>query len=93
MGKVFEILPGARIPASLTPGTIPYINYQYSPGRKNQYGEYGNWFFSGGAKYEFTRRFVLQVSAAQSILLTDDADFADRTVAAVEAAVLVLLQQ
>src|SRR5204863_4441662 len=57
-----------KIPAIYTPNTIPYINYQYSNGRKNQYGEYGNWFFSGGAKYEFTRNFVLQVSAAQSIL-------------------------
>ena len=68
VGRVFEIIPGARIPASYTPGTIPYINYQYSNGRHDQYGEYGNWFFSGGAKYEFTRNFVLQVAAAQSIL-------------------------
>ncbi len=68
VGKVFEILPGARIPSNLTPGTIPYINYQYSPGRKNQYGDYGNWFFSGGAKYEFARNFVLQLAVAQSIL-------------------------
>ncbi len=68
VGKVFEILPAARIPAIYTPGTIPYINYQYSPGRQNQYGDYGNWFLSGGAKYEFTRNLVLQVAAAQSIL-------------------------
>jgi TonB-dependent receptor len=68
VGKVFEILPAARIPAIYTPGTIPYLSYQYSPGRKNQYGDYGNWFFSGGAKYEFTRNLVLQVAAAQSIL-------------------------
>jgi TonB-dependent receptor len=68
VGKVFEIIPAAKIPAVYTPNTIPYISYQYSRGRQNQYGEYGNWFFSGGAKYEFTRNFVLQVSAAQSIL-------------------------
>jgi iron complex outermembrane receptor protein len=68
VGKVFEIIPAARIPAIYTPGTIPYINYQYSNGRKNQYGEYDNWFFSGGAKYEFTRNLVFQVAAAQSIL-------------------------
>ena len=68
VGKVFEILPASRIPAIYTPGTIPYLNYQYSPGRKNQYGDYGDWFLSGGAKYEFTRNFVLQLSAAQSIL-------------------------
>jgi TonB-dependent receptor len=68
VGKVFEILPAARIPAIYTPGTIPYINYQYSPGRHNQYGEYDNWFLSGGAKYELTRNLVLQVAGAQSIL-------------------------
>jgi iron complex outermembrane receptor protein len=68
VGKVFEIIPAARIPAIYTPGTIPYINYQYSNGRKNQYGEYDNWFFSGGAKYELTRNLVFQVAAAQSIL-------------------------
>ncbi len=68
IGKVFEIIPGARIPAIYTVNTIPYINYQYSNGRKNQYGDYNNWFFSGGAKYEFTRNLVFQVAAAQSIL-------------------------
>jgi iron complex outermembrane recepter protein len=68
IGKVFDVIPGAQIPPTLTLGTIPYINYQYSRGRENQYGDYGNWFFSGGAKYEFTRNFVLQVAAAQSIL-------------------------
>ena len=70
IGKVFEVLPGARLTAlGLTPNTIPYIVAQYRNGeRSNQYGEYSNWFVSGGAKYEITRNLVVQISGNQSIL-------------------------
>ncbi len=70
IGKIFEILPGAQVlAAGYTMNTIPYIVYQFRNGeRAKQYGEYGNWFASGGAKYEFTRNLVLQVSGNQSIL-------------------------
>ncbi len=69
-GRVFEILPNAAVTAAgLTANSIPGIIYQYRNGqRQSQYGGYGNWFASGGAKYEFTRNFVLQLSASQSIL-------------------------
>ncbi|MCX6950570.1 MAG: hypothetical protein NTV51_00035, partial [Verrucomicrobia bacterium] len=54
-GRVFEILPDAVVRAAgYTANTIPYIVYQYRGGQRfNQYGDYGNWFMSGGAKYEF----------------------------------------
>ena len=72
VGRVFEFLPNATVQTAL-PGvpaaSIPYIAYQYRNGqRSNQYGGYGNWFLSGGAKYEFTRNLVLQLSGSQSIL-------------------------
>ncbi|MBI5767341.1 MAG: TonB-dependent receptor [Verrucomicrobia bacterium] len=69
-GRVFEILPNAVVTAAgYTANSIPGIVYQYRNGvRQNQYGGYGNWFLSGGAKYEFTRNFVLQLAASQSIL-------------------------
>ena len=69
-GKVFEILPDAVVRAAgYTANTIPYIAYQYRNGqRQSQYGGYGNWFASGGAKYEFSRDLVLQLSASQAIL-------------------------
>jgi iron complex outermembrane recepter protein len=70
IGKVFEILPSARVAAmGLTPNTIPFIVAQYRDGqRSKQYGEYDNWFVSGGAKYEFTRNLAIQISGNQSIL-------------------------
>jgi TonB-dependent receptor len=70
IGKVFEILPTAQVTAAgYTPNTIPFIIHQYRNGeRSKQYGEYGNWFVSGGAKYELMRNLVLHVSGNQSIL-------------------------
>lgn len=70
IGKVFDILPSARVTAmGYTPNTIPFIVAQYRNGeRTKQYGEYSNWFVSGGAKYELTRNLVVQVSGNQSIL-------------------------
>jgi iron complex outermembrane receptor protein len=69
-GKVYEVLPDAVVRAAgYTANTIPYVAYQYRNGRReNEYGSYGNWFLSGGAKYEFTRNLVLQLSANQSLL-------------------------
>ena len=70
IGKVFEILPTARVTAmGFTPNTIPFIVAQYRNGqREKQYGEYDNNFVSGGAKYEITRNLVVQISGNQSIL-------------------------
>ena len=55
--------------AGYTPGTIPYLAYQYRYGqRSSSYGDYGDWFLSGGAKYSFTQNLVLQVAANEAIL-------------------------
>jgi TonB-dependent receptor len=70
IGRVFEPRPDAVVTAAgYTVNTIPYIVYQYRNGeRSTHYGDYGNWFMSGGAKYSFTPNLVLQVAGNQSIL-------------------------
>ncbi|MSU24336.1 MAG: TonB-dependent receptor [Opitutus sp.] len=70
VGRIFDLVPASVLTArGLTPNTIPYIAAQYNNGeRSNTHGGYASWFLSGGAKYEFTRNFVLQVSGNQSIL-------------------------
>ena len=69
IGRTYDILPAAAVRAAgYTAGTIPYLVYQYRNGaRPSTYGDYGNMFFSGGAKYSFTRNLVFQVAASQSI--------------------------
>jgi TonB-dependent receptor len=76
VGRVFDPLPRARVVAAGFPvdaagaaTTIPGILYQYRNGeRDSRYGDYGNTFLSGGAKYSFTRNLLGQLSASESIL-------------------------
>ncbi|MDO8541358.1 MAG: TonB-dependent receptor [Opitutaceae bacterium] len=69
VGKVFDLIPAAQVRAAgFTPNTIPFLVYQYGNfERRNRYGGYGNTFFSGGAKYAFTKNLTLQLAASQSI--------------------------
>lgn len=69
IGKTIDLLTPAQVQAAgFTPNTIPYIDYQYRGGQRSEKeGGYDNTFFSGGAKYAFTRSFHLQVAASQSI--------------------------
>ncbi|MBI5769362.1 MAG: TonB-dependent receptor [Verrucomicrobia bacterium] len=69
IGRTYDILPAAAVRAAgYTAGTIPYVAYQYRNfTRPSTYGGYDNLFFSGGAKYSFTRNLVFQVAASQSI--------------------------
>lgn len=69
VSKVAKVLPNSEvIAAGFTPGTIAFTDYQYDYGRREKrYGEYGNTFLSGGAKYAFTDKLHLQVAASQSI--------------------------
>ena len=70
IARVFEPLPDAVVRAAgYTPATIPYVTYQYRNGqRSNHYGDSGDWFLSGGAKYELTPSLVVQVAGNESIL-------------------------
>ena len=70
LARVPDPLPAPVVAAAgYSAGTIPYLAYQYRYGRRSStYGDYGNVFLSGGAKYSFTRNLVLQVAANEAIL-------------------------
>ena len=60
------------VAAGYTPGTVDYVNYQYYNGRQLwKTGSYGNWFLSGGLKYDFTRKLIAQFAFSQAILRPD----------------------
>jgi len=69
IGKTADLLPPAVVRAAgFTPNTIPFTDYQYRGGRREEKeGGYDNTFFSGGAKYALNRNLNLQVAASQSI--------------------------
>ena len=69
IGRTFDILPAAVVRAAgYTPGTIPYVIYQYRNGaRPSTYGGYENTFLSGGVKYSLRPNLVLQIAGSQSI--------------------------
>jgi len=69
IGKTADLLPPAQVRAAgYTANTTPFIDHQYRYGkREEREGGYSNTFFSGGAKYAFTRSLHLQVAASQSI--------------------------
>jgi len=58
--------------AGLSTSTVPGLLYQYRNGTyTTRHGEYDDWFWSGGAKYDFTKRLVGQLAFSQSILRPD----------------------
>lgn len=69
VGKIQNLVPTAQLRAAgLVPNTLPFVDAQYRNGeREKRYGEYGNTFFSGGARYAFKENFNIQVAASQSI--------------------------
>ncbi len=69
IGKSQDLVPDAVVRAAgFAPNTIAYTDYQYRHGeRASKYGSYDNTFFSGGAKWAFTRNLHLQLAASQSI--------------------------
>ena len=51
--------------------------YQYHNGvRTSKYGDYDNWFWSGGVKYSAARNLTLQLGASQAIRRQDYAELA-----------------
>jgi TonB-dependent receptor len=58
--------------AGYTANTVPFLLYKYHNGTyKTRHGEYDDWFLSGGAKYDFTKKLVGQLAFSQSILRPD----------------------
>ncbi|MBM3851763.1 MAG: TonB-dependent receptor [Verrucomicrobia bacterium] len=68
-GRTHNLIPSAVVQrAGFAPNTIPFVDYQYRSGRReSKYGGYANTFLSGGAKWAFTRNFVLQAAYSESI--------------------------
>lgn len=58
--------------AGLSVSTVEGLMYQYNNGTyQDRKGQYDDWFWSGGAKFDFTDRLVGQASFSQSILRPD----------------------
>jgi TonB-dependent receptor len=54
------------------PATVASLTYQYRNGTyTTRHGEYDDWFLSGGAKYDFSKKLVGQLAFSQSILRPD----------------------
>lgn len=71
--RVADIRPAKEVTAAgLSTSTEAGLLYQYRNGTyTTRHGEYDDWFWSGGAKYEFTKNLVGQLAFSQSILRPD----------------------
>ncbi|SFK14224.1 outer membrane beta-barrel protein [Caulobacter sp. UNC279MFTsu5.1] len=71
--RVADIRPAKEVTAAgLSTSTVAGLLYQYRNGTyTTRHGEYDDWFLSGGAKYDFTRKLVGQLAFSQSILRPD----------------------
>ncbi|WP_066685511.1 TonB-dependent receptor domain-containing protein [Caulobacter sp. CCH9-E1] len=71
--RVAAIRPAKEVTAAgLSTSTVPGLLYQYRNGTyTTRHGEYDDWFWSGGAKYDFTKKLVGQLAFSQSILRPD----------------------
>ena len=74
--RVADIRPAKEVTAAgLSTSTIPGLLYQYNNGTyATRHGEYDDWFLSGGAKYDFSKKLVGQLAFSQSILRPDYAN-------------------
>ena len=71
--RVAEIRPAKEVSAAgLSTSTVAGLLYQYRNGTyTTRHGEYDDWFLSGGAKYDFSKKMVGQLAFSQSILRPD----------------------
>lgn len=71
--RVADIRPAKEVTAAgLSVSTVPGLLYQYRNGTYvTRHGEYDDWFLSGGAKYDFSKKLVGQLAFSQSILRPD----------------------
>lgn len=70
--KAELVAAGYPVDSSGAPTTSDGVLYQYRNGeRSTRYGDYGNYFLSGGAKYLITRNLHAQLAMSESILRPD----------------------
>lgn len=71
--RVAEVRSDKEVTAAgYTLNTVPALLYKYRSGTyTTRHGEYDDWFLSGGAKYDFTKKLVGQLAFSQSILRPD----------------------
>lgn len=71
--RVADVRPVADvIAAGLSPTSTEGLLYQYNYGRTTtRKGNYGDWFLSGGVKYDITDDLVAQIAFSQAILRPD----------------------
>ena len=71
--RVADLRPAKEIAAAgLSTSTVEGILYQYRDGQQTtRHGSYDDWFLSGGAKFDFSRRLVGQVAFSEAILRPD----------------------
>lgn len=71
--RIADIRPVKDVTAvGLSTSTVEGLLYQYRNGTyTTRHGEYDDWFWSGGAKYDFTKKLVGQLAFSQSILRPD----------------------
>jgi TonB-dependent receptor len=71
--QVADLRPAKEITAAgLSTSTVEGILYQYRNGQQTtRHGAYDDWFLSGGAKFDFSRKLVGQLAFSESILRPD----------------------
>ena len=71
--RIADVRPDKEVKAAgLDPATVPGLLYKYRNGTyTTRQGEYDDWFLSGGAKYDFSKKLVGQLAFSQSILRPD----------------------
>lgn len=71
--RTAQIRPAKEVAAAgYKAGTVDYVNYQFHNGEQLwKTGDYGDWFLSGGIKYDFSRRLIAQFAFSQAILRPD----------------------
>jgi iron complex outermembrane receptor protein len=70
---VAQVRTAAEVKAAgYSTSTVAGVNYQYHDGQQLwKTGDYGDWFLSGGLKYDFNRHLVAQFAFSQSLLRPD----------------------
>jgi iron complex outermembrane receptor protein len=70
---IAQVRTAAQVKAAgYSTSTVAGINYQYYDGQQLwKRGSYGDWFLSGGLKYDFDRHLVAQFAFSQSVLRPD----------------------
>src|SRR6185369_17230239 len=79
-GQPGQVATTTGAPAAGFASTTPGILYQYNNGKQGRrHGSYDNWFLSGGAKYDFTRKLVGQIAFSEAVLRPDYGNLAGAT--------------